>query len=99
MTQAELKKILETALQAIMVEVTDESALHRGHHGFSGKAGTHFRCVIVSPLFDERSLLERHQLVYACLPNIMGCEIHALALQTLSTSEWHKKISTNPTSV
>lgn len=96
MTAIELKDQLKDALKANIIEVFDESWRHKGHHGFSGQAGTHFRCFIVSELFEGKSLIERHQSVYACLPHVMGCDIHALSLQTLSVVEWAKKMGADP---
>lgn len=50
-------------------------------------AGDHFDVVIVAPQFEEKGLVERHQMVYGSLRNAMDGEIHALSLKTLSPSE------------
>lgn len=53
----------------------------------SGNDGVHFEAVVVSAQFAGRSTLQRHRMVYATLGNLMGNEIHALGLKTLSPQE------------
>ena len=53
----------------------------------SGNDGVHFEAVVVSPEFAGRATLQRHRMVYATLGSLMGNEIHALGLKTLSPEE------------
>ncbi len=53
----------------------------------SGADGVHFEAVVISPEFAGKSTLQRHRLVYATLGNLMGREIHALGLKTLTPEE------------
>ena len=48
---------------------------------------THFAARVVAPQFEGKRTLQRHQLVYATLGELMGREIHALSLQTLTAEE------------
>ncbi|TXH62599.1 MAG: BolA family transcriptional regulator [Burkholderiaceae bacterium] len=50
--------------------------------------GQHFEALIVSPLFEGKRLVQRHQLVYAALGDRMRAEIHALSMKTLTPSEF-----------
>ena len=50
--------------------------------------GQHFQAVIVSPAFEGKRLIQRHQLVYAALGDRMREEIHALSMKTLTPSEY-----------
>ena len=50
--------------------------------------GQHFQALIVSSLFEGRSRVQRHQLVYAALGGRMREEIHALSMKTLTPQEW-----------
>jgi acid stress-induced BolA-like protein IbaG/YrbA len=52
-----------------------------------GEDGTHFEAEVVSAAFAGKPTLARHRLVYATLGALMGNEIHALALQTLTPAE------------
>ena len=50
--------------------------------------GHHFEAVIVSPAFEGKSRVQRHQAVYAALGDRMREEIHALSMKTLTPVEW-----------
>ncbi|ANY14534.1 BolA family protein [Bordetella pseudohinzii] len=52
--------------------------------------GSHFDAVIVSPAFEGKRLIARHQLVYAALGDRMKAEIHALSMRTLTPDEFRK---------
>ena len=49
--------------------------------------GQHFQALIVSPAFEGKSRVQRHQLVYKALGERMREEIHALSMQTLTPAE------------
>ncbi|MDD2535341.1 MAG: BolA family transcriptional regulator [Macromonas bipunctata] len=51
--------------------------------------GRHWSAVIVSPAFEGKRLIARHQLVYATLgQRIQTDEVHALSMKTLTPAEW-----------
>lgn len=50
--------------------------------------GHHFEALIVSPAFEGKTRVQRHQLVYAALGDRMREEIHALSMKTLAPSEY-----------
>lgn len=69
------------ALEPQHLEVHDESHMHsRGQE-------THYKAVIVSPVFAGLNAVKRHQKVYATLGDLMG-QFHALALHTYTPEEW-----------
>ena len=45
--------------------------------------GNHYSCHVISKVFEGKSRVQQHQMVYAALKGRMGNELHALALQTL----------------
>ncbi|HTN48612.1 MAG TPA: BolA/IbaG family iron-sulfur metabolism protein [Burkholderiaceae bacterium] len=49
--------------------------------------GRHFSALIVSPAFEGKSRVARHQLVYAALGERMREEVHALSMRTLTPGE------------
>jgi acid stress-induced BolA-like protein IbaG/YrbA len=57
----------------------------------SGNDGTHFEAVVICPLFQGKSLLEQHRMVYATLGNRFSEDIHALALKTYTPDTWQAK--------
>ena len=52
-----------------------------------GADGVHFEALVVSPDFAGKLPLARHRMVYATLGTLMGNEIHALSLRTLTPEE------------
>jgi stress-induced morphogen len=42
----------------------------------------HFQAVIVTRVFDGKTRIEQHKMVYAALGELMNGDIHALALTT-----------------
>jgi acid stress-induced BolA-like protein IbaG/YrbA len=49
--------------------------------------GQHFQALVVSPAFEGKNRVQRHQLVYKALGDRMREEIHALSMQTLTPQE------------
>jgi len=73
-TPESIKAGIESHLAAERVEVVGD--------------GEHFQALIVSPAFDGKSRVQRHQMVYAALGERMREEIHALSMRTLTPEEW-----------
>ena len=75
MTAAELQSLIATGLACTHLQVEGD--------------GRHWSAVIVSPEFEGRRLIQRHQRVYATLGARMHTdEVHALSMQTLTPAEW-----------
>tara|TARA_B100000963_G_scaffold211106_1_gene183974 strand:+ start:160 stop:411 length:252 start_codon:yes stop_codon:yes gene_type:complete len=51
---------------------------------------THFEALIVSDQFIDKTRLKRHQIVYECLGEAVGAEIHALSIRAYTKEEWNK---------
>jgi len=81
-----IKALLTSALAPSSIEVTDQSHLHAGHAGARAGLG-HFHVRIVSDQFAGLRRVERHRLVFEALGNMMRTDIHALAINALTTSE------------
>jgi BolA protein len=82
-TAGELEQRLRQTLSPTALQVLDESADHHGHAGANGTGfGTHFRVRIASPMFDGRTRLQRHRLVYHALRDFIDQGLHALAIET-----------------
>lgn len=80
---AQMTQRLQAALQPTMLEVLDESAAHAGHAGANGSGfGTHFRVRIASPLFEGKTRVARHRLVYDALQDFIAQGVHAIAIET-----------------
>jgi BolA family transcriptional regulator, general stress-responsive regulator len=82
-TAPAIEQRLKELLHPISLQVLDESAAHAGHAGADGTgSGTHFRVRIASSLFDGKSRLARHRLVYDALQEFIDKGLHALAIET-----------------
>jgi BolA protein len=88
LTKDRIVEVLCQTLKTTEVEVEDESALHVGHVG-AASGGGHYHVKVVSPLFEGKSRVERHRMVYEALAIEMRQAIHALALTTLAPSQQH----------
>jgi acid stress-induced BolA-like protein IbaG/YrbA len=52
-----------------------------------GDDGVHFEALVLCEAFKGKLPLARHRMVYATLGELMGGEIHALSLKTLTPEE------------
>ena len=81
-----MRALLANQLAPTVLELDDESALHKGHAG-AASGGGHYRLRIVSSQFEGLKLVMRHRLVYDSVHVMMQAEIHALAITALAPSE------------
>ena len=72
-------------LQAVELEIEDQSAAHAGHAG--ARAGAHFRLHLVSAAFAGQSRVQRHRMVYERLGSLLQGRIHALTMTLLAPGE------------
>jgi BolA protein len=76
-----------TALDPLLLDVTDESHLHAGHAGAREGGGTHYRVRVVSAQFEHQSRVARHRLIYGLLAAEFADGLHALALVAKAPDE------------
>lgn len=89
MNEQRVESIRERLLDALdpeLLEIADESHLHAGHAGARDGRG-HFRVMLVSPAFAGQTRIQRHQLIYAALGELMQTDIHALSIQAFAPGE------------
>ena len=82
-----IKKILEDGLSLNHFEVKDFTGRHLNHQQHDG--GFHLEAIIVSDNFENKSLIDRHKIVYGLLGDLLNHEIHALSMKTLTPKEWN----------
>lgn len=80
MTTDELQKALQDSFNEARVAVNDMTG-----------TSDHFQVLLVSKSFEGKSLVDRHRLVYSALGSVVGQEVHALSLDTLTPEEAQKK--------
>lgn len=69
-----------------LLNIIDESHKHAGHAGARGGGG-HFVVEIVSDAFQDKTLIQRHRLVYDAMGDAMQSEIHALSIKASTPAE------------
>ncbi|MDH3309241.1 MAG: BolA family transcriptional regulator [Gammaproteobacteria bacterium] len=82
--------LIENRLREVLspqkIEVRDDSHQHAGHEG-AKSGGGHFAVTIVSSHFQGKNLVQRHQMIYQALNDMMKKEVHALSIQALAPNE------------
>jgi acid stress-induced BolA-like protein IbaG/YrbA len=74
MQSHELKSLLQGAFPGARIDVDSPDDVH-------------FQAVVESEAFAGKPTLARHRMVYAALGGLMGGEVHALSLRTLTPAE------------
>ncbi|GAA5005324.1 BolA/IbaG family iron-sulfur metabolism protein [Pseudoluteimonas lycopersici] len=74
-------------MNADRIRALIEAGLPDARVEVQGEDGVHFEALVVSEAFRGKLPLARHRMVYATLGELMGGEIHALALRTQTPDE------------
>ncbi|XP_068597546.1 bolA-like protein 2 [Brachionichthys hirsutus] len=82
-TADHIRDTLLTELAAAHVEVEDTSP---------DRCAASFKVLVVSSLFEGKSLLQRHRMVNACLVDELK-GIHAFEQKTVTPEQWEKQKS------
>jgi len=85
--QKEIEQLLTEAFNPILLDVINDTAMHRGHAGDDGSGESHFTVRIESAAFSGVSRLQRQRMVNAALGDIPGQRVHALAIQALAPDD------------
>ncbi len=81
-----IRERLTNNLHPSELDIVDESARHAGHAG-AASGGGHFIVNISASVFKDKTLIQRHRLVYDAVDDIMHSEIHALSIQAKTPDE------------
>ncbi len=81
-------------LTPLHLEVVNESFMH----SVPPNSETHFKVVIVSPQFNGKRQVARHQSIYQLLAAELAGGVHALALHTYTEEEWQAREQNVPAS-
>ena len=74
MNSDDIKVLIETSIKDAEVTVSSDDNVH-------------FEAIVISQGFQEKSLVQRHQMVYGCLGDKMQSDLQALSLTTLTPEE------------
>ena len=84
--QAEIERKLAEGVHAQHLEVINES----GNHNVPPGSESHFKVVVVSGDFADKTLVARHRLINSILADELASKIHALAIHTYTEQEWRE---------
>lgn len=87
LTAAAGAKVPAPIMNADAIQNLIEQGLPGARAQVHGPDGVHFEARVVSAAFAGKPTLARHRMVYATLGALMGGEIHALALKTVTPEE------------
>ncbi len=82
-----IREKLMVAFEPTRLDVVNESHLHAGHRNSPGTGESHYRVLIVSPVFAGKSRVARHRMVNDALADELKGRVHALALATYAPDE------------
>ena len=75
MTSTEIENLIRAGLACEFIQVEGD--------------GRHWQATIVSPEFEGKSRIQRHQRVYKVLgAKMLTDEVHALSMHTVTPAEW-----------
>lgn len=83
----EIAARLRAALDPVRLDVSNDSAQHRGHLGDDGTGESHFMVEIESLAFAGLSRVARQRLVNQALADLLRSRIHALAIRARAPGE------------
>ena len=79
------EELIKGKINVDQINIIDKSGQHAKHASYT--SGMHLEAVIVSDDFINKSLIERHRMIYSILSEYMNKEIHALSMKTLTRNE------------
>lgn len=82
--QQTIEQKLKETFNPSFLQIENESHMHSSGRG----AESHFKVTIVSPAFEGKRSVARHQAIYQCLADELAQGVHALALHTYTSQEW-----------
>jgi len=75
----DIKKRLTEKISESFIEVEDMTMNNN-----------HFSILIISDIFNDLSLVDRHKIIYNIFKDELTNEIHALQIKTYTKNEWKK---------
>lgn len=73
-----VEEMIKTTLPDAKVQIQDLTG-----------GGDHYQAIVVSSMFEGKSLIQQHQMVYGAVRQAMASEaIHALSLKTYTPQTW-----------
>ncbi len=78
--ESEIDRILRQSMNVTILEIVNQSHLHKGHAGDDGSGQTHYKLKVVSPDFEGLSRVAQQRLVMKCLDACFASGLHAVQI-------------------
>ena len=75
----EIEKLIKESIPDALIDIQDLAG-----------DGNHYSATVTSSIFNGKSKIEQHKIVYNSLKGKMGNELHALAITTKEIGKWTK---------
>ena len=85
MIEKEIESILKKTFKPDELWIKNRSHLQRAHKEYNKES--HFAVHIKSEIFNKKTRLQRHQMIYLALEDLMKSKIHALQIKAITTAE------------
>ena len=83
-----IEAMLKESLNPIMyLDLVDESYMHSVPAG----SESHFKVLVVSDVFENTPIIDRHRLLNQLLADELKSGLHAVTLHTWTPEDWHAK--------
>ena len=89
--ESTINKIINESYNPLYIELVNESFMHNVPRG----SESHFKLVVVSNIFKNMTLIQRHKHIYSSLSEVMK-NIHALSINAYDIEEF--KLNPTPPS-
>jgi len=87
-TKDKIEKILRKNLSIKHYEITDDSDKHIGHSEVQKSGGGHFSIFVISEDCKDKTIIQRHRMIYDLLSEELKTTIHALAIKAHTEEEF-----------
>ena len=81
--ESTINKIINESYNPLYIELVNESFMHNVPKG----SESHFKLVVVSNIFKNMTLIQRHKHIYSSLKTTMN-NIHALSINAFDIDEF-----------
>ena len=81
--ESTINKIINESYNPLYIELVNESFMHNVPRG----SESHFKLVVVSDIFKNMTLVQRHKHIYSSLKTTMN-NIHALSINAFDIDEF-----------
>ena len=76
-----IDKILSDTFDNYLLEIIDNSNLHKGHNGFSGNTETHIKIILTKKDTTQSNRLNIHRLINSLLEEEFKKGLHSLEIK------------------